>query len=121
MQESILKINSDISKTIGFTTEYFEAGTIYNLLPRGVYISWLTPRSEEGLKQMFDLIDQRKILFRYTAPQPTVRDFLTKRGYYMAIDVANTPFFCNFTPKKNIEILTKPLTNEIVFDSRKKN
>lgn len=121
MQEPMLKINSDLSKTIGFTTEYFEGGTIYNLLPIGIYISWLTPKSEEALEQMFNLIDQKKLLFRYTAPQDSVRKFLIKRGYYLAVDTANTPYFCNFTPKKNVVTLVRPLDNKIIIDSKPKS
>ena len=112
MQEPLLKIDSQLSKVIGFTSEYFESGTIYNLLPRGVYITGLIPKKPESIDQMFDLIDRKKMLFRYTAPQSEVHQILVSRGYYLARDVAHTVYFCNFIPKKNVESLIIPLTME---------
>ena len=112
MQEPMLKLDSDLSRTLGFTSEYFEAGTIYNLLPVGVYISWLTPKNDKAIDQMFDIIDQRKLRFRYSAPQPQVWQKLVARGYWLARDKAGTPYFCNFTPKKNVVSLVRPLTME---------
>ncbi len=112
MQEPMLKLDSDLSKTIGFTSEYFEAGTIYNLLPVGVYISWLTPKNDEAINKMFDIIDKRKLRFRYSAPQQQVWQKLVARGYFLARDVAGTPYFCNFAPKKNVVSLVRPLTME---------
>ena len=114
MQEPMLKLDSDLSKTIGFTKEYFEAGTIYNLLPTGVYINWLTPRNEAAIDHMFDLIDAKKLRFRYSAPQPAVWQKLVARGYWLARDKAGTPYFCNFKPKKNVVSLVRPLTMEKV-------
>ena len=108
----MLKLDSDLSKQIGFTSEYFEAGTIYNLLPNGVYISWLTPKKPEAIDQMFDILDSRKLRFRYSAPQQDVWQKMVARGYWLARDTAGTPYFCNFKPKKNLKSLVRPLTME---------
>lgn len=115
MQEPMLKLDSELSQKIGFTKEYFAAGTIYNLLPRGVYISWLTPTREDSIDQMFDIIDKNKLLFRYSAPQPVVEKVLINRGYYLARDTAGTPYYCNFVPKKNVVSLTIPKTHKIIL------
>lgn len=112
MKEPMLQLGSELSKTIGFTKDNFEAGIIYNLLPRGIYISLLIPVYPEAVDQMFSLIDQKKLLFRYTAPQPEVEHKLIARGYYRAIDVAGTVFYCNFKATRNIARLEKPLTKE---------
>ena len=112
MKEPMLQLGSELSKVIGFTKDNFETGIIYNLLPRGIYITLLIPVCSEAVDQMFNLIDQKKMLFRYTAPQPEIAHKLDARGYYRAVDVAGTVFYCNFMATKNITSLEKPLTKE---------
>lgn len=98
MKNFLVKIDSDEGKYIKFTSDLFECGTIWNKLPRGVYITCLTPRREcffEALKAMFDEIERLHLKFRYTAPQPPVELFLIKRGYVRYVDAPGTPEYCN--------------------------
>ena len=117
MKEPVLKLDSDLSKTVGFTREYFSAGTIYNLLPRGIYINWLTPTREDSIDYMFSIIDRNNILFRYSAPKPEICRKLEARGYYLARDVAGTPYYCNFKPKKNVKYLVLPKEGLKIIDN----
>lgn len=112
MQEPMLKLDSDLSKTIGFTSEFFEMGIIYNMLPVGIYITWLTPKNEEAIDQLFDNIDAKKLRFKYTSPQSMVWHKMVARGYWLARDPAGTSYFCNYKPSKNVASLVRPLTME---------
>lgn len=106
--EPILKPDSDLSKIIGFTTDQFEFGTIFNRFPKGVYISILAPRNDEAIIQMFDKIDRQKIKFRYSCPPLNIIKLLQGRSYIMYYDMAGTPFLANCMPVKDASAIFLP-------------
>lgn len=106
--ESVLKLDSDLSKIIGFTADQFDFGTILNRFPKGVYISFLAPRNDNAITQMFDKIDEQKIKFRYCCPPTNIIELLQGRSYIMYYDTAGTPFLANCMPVKAVSAIFLP-------------
>lgn len=97
--KEILNKDSPTAKDIGFTSDAFNSGIIWKRLPQGFYISYLDPKTPEGLKQMLDKILSKGFLIRYTTPclnQQYIKDMLTRYGYVATKDQAGSVFYENF-------------------------
>ena len=98
MNRPIIRLNGTRAKLIGFTSDLFEHGVIWDRFPKGVYITTLYPqkgRFFDAVRAFFDSLDRLQLKFRYSAPQAIMELFLIKRGYTRYVDRPGTPFYTN--------------------------
>lgn len=104
MQEAILKLDSETSKLIGFTSDYFDSGVIWSALPYGFYISNLWPKEDcydTAITQMLTKITDLHFLIRFTCPPKKIQFLLNKFGYRYYKDQAGSIIWINFHDKNH--------------------
>lgn len=100
MRTFILEIDSPQAIGIKYTSEAFESGIIWNLLPKGLNIMALEPRNEQAIPDMIRAINDHGIRFRYCNPPADMANMLRACGYIECIEKCGTYYFCNFEPKR---------------------
>lgn len=99
MNNFIIKLDSEVGKIIGFTSDRFSHGTLWNYLPKGIYIDSIYPTNDEDIEYLLERIQTLKIRVRFTCPQKNVVHHLKEHGYFYYVDKAGTPFYANLTEK----------------------
>lgn len=98
----VLKLNTPTSKLIGFTDDYFEYGTLWNCLPRGIYIDSLWPikgKEDEAITHLLNNFEKLHIRALFIAPEPFIIKHLKKRNYLYYTDSAGTPCWTRLSEK----------------------
>lgn len=102
MKSPVVKLDDDVGKLIGFTSDYFEHGLIWNALPAGVYINGLYPlqgKEDEAIEHILKTFEGLKIRTRFIAPSPLVIKHLKQHGYLYYKDPAGTPNWVRLSEK----------------------
>ena len=102
MKSPVIKIDDEVGKLIGFTSDYFDYGYIWNALPAGLYINALYPlpgKEDEAIEHLLDTIKELKIRARFVAPSPFVVKHLKQYGYLYYKDPAGTPNWVRLSEK----------------------
>ena len=102
MNRYLIKLDSPTGKMIGFTSDRFAYGTLWNYLPKGIYVDALYPikgKEEEAIEYFLERILTLKIRTKFTCPTPVVSHHLKKHGFFFYKDQAGTPFYTNLSEK----------------------
>lgn len=102
MKNPCVKMGGGVSKLIGFTPDYFDYGTIWDALPAGLYINYLSPKEgkeDEAIEQLLDNLERLRIRARFIAPTPLIIKHLKKHGYFFYKDPAGTPNWIRLSEK----------------------
>lgn len=98
----VMKIGCPSAKLIGFTPEYFEYGTIYNALPKGVYINYISPipgKEDVAIEHMLKTIEENRIRVLFIAPQSFIIKHLKAHKYVYYKDRAGCPCWTYLSEK----------------------
>ena len=102
MKSPCIKLDDEVGKLIGFTSDYFEYGTLWNSLPAGIYINSLWPKEgkeDEAIEQMLEKYEALRIRTRFIAPSAMLIKHLKKHGYLYYKDPAGTPSWVRLSEK----------------------
>lgn len=97
-----LKLDVPTARMIGFTSDLFEYGTIYNCLPQGLYINSIWPRAgkeDTAIEQMLNTFEELRIRVVFTAPQSYIIKHLKQHGYVYYKDKAGCPHWTRLSEK----------------------
>lgn len=102
MRHPCIRLDDEVGKNIGFTSDFFESGTLWNSLPLGIYINSLYPlkgKEDEAIEQMLVKYEELRIRTRFIAPTPLVIRHLKKHGYFYYKDSAGCPNWVRLSEK----------------------
>lgn len=102
MKKPVIKLDDEVGKLIGFTSDLFEHGIIWNSLPDGVYINALYPlktKEDEAIERILNRFEELNIRTRFIAPTNLVVKHLKKHGYFYYKDPAGTPNWVRLSSK----------------------
>lgn len=98
----LIRLNYPTGKLIGFTDEFFEYGTLWDYLPKGIYINSIYPikgKEDEAINHLLDNIQSLRIRVLFVAPEPFVIKHLKERGYVYYTDSAGCPYWTRLSEK----------------------
>ena len=98
----LIRPDTPTAKLIGYTSDLFEYGTLYNALPQGIYIGWLQPREgkeDYAIEHLLNKLEENKIRVLFTAPQPFIIKHLKNHKYIYYTDPAGTPLWTRLSEK----------------------
>lgn len=101
---NIVKIDSIIAKNIGFTSEFFYNGTVFNKLPYGYYITRLEPKNDKAIPQMLKKIKEHGFLVRidkFRLGLENCNECIEKAGYEAYKHACGTIEYLNYKIKIN--------------------
>lgn len=102
MKNPVVKLDDEVGKLIGFTSEYFDYGFIWNALPAGIYINALYPLSgkeDDAIEHMLKSFEELNIRTRFIAPSNLVVKHLKQHEYLYYKDPAGTPNWVRLSSK----------------------
>ena len=102
MKHPCIKLDDEVGQTIGFTSDFFSGGTLWNSLPRGIYINSLFPKEgkeDEAIEQMLVRYEELRIRTRFIAPSKLVIKHLKEHNYFFYTDPAGTPNWLRLSEK----------------------
>ena len=102
MKSPVLRLDDEVGQMIGFTSDFFEHGIIWNSLPRGIYINALWPikgKEDEAIEQMLEKFEELRIRTRFIAPSDLVIKHLKQHGYFFYKDPAGVPNWVRLSEK----------------------
>ena len=102
MRNPCIKLDDEVGQMIGFTSDFFDYGTLWNALPAGIYINSLWPKQgkeDEAIEQMLEKYEALRIRTRFIAPSDTVIKHLKQHGYFYYKDPAGTPNWVRLSSK----------------------
>ena len=102
MNKFLIRVDSEVGKIIGFTSDLFERGTLWNSLPKGIYVNdiyTLPGKEDEAMEHLLERVKTLKIRIKFIAPRPEVSHHLKQHGFFYYKDQAGTPFYVNLSEK----------------------
>ena len=102
MKHPCIKLDDEVGETIGFTSNFFEGGTLWNALPRGIYINSLFPlegKEDEAVEQLLVKCEELRIRTRFIAPSKGVIKHLKNHSFFYYKDSAGTPNWIRLSEK----------------------
>ena len=102
MKSPCIKLDDEVGQMIGFTSDYFDYGTLWNSLPAGIYINSLYAKEgkeDEAIEQMLVKYEELRIRTRFIAPTPIVIKHLKQHGYFYYKDPAGCPNWVKLSEK----------------------
>lgn len=111
MKEHTIKLDSDLGKRLGLTSEDFYDAFIWDCRPKHLGIIRLKPKTEEALRNFFRLGSNIFSTIIITAPSKDVLDMSKDYGYELKTDPAGTPYITDEISKTLSRQHIKELTS----------
>lgn len=102
--KNIVKLDTIVAKNIGFTSDFFYNGTVFNKLPYGYYITRLEPKNDKAIPQMLEKIKEHGFLVRIDKLRlglENCNECIEKAGYKIYKHAAGTIEYLNYTTTIN--------------------
>lgn len=110
MRKPCIKLDDEVGKLIGFTSDFFDRGTLWNSLPAGIYVNGLWPidtKEDEAIEHFLGRVEQLKIRTRFIAPSKTIIKHLKNHGYFYYKDPAGCPNWIKLSEKGIVALCGK--------------
>lgn len=112
MKEYTIKLDSEHGKRLGLTSDKFDDAFIWDCRPAYLGIVRLVPKTEEALREFFQLGSKIYSTIVITAPSKDVRDMAKEFGYELKMDPAGTPYLTDEISKMRSRQHIQELTSK---------
>lgn len=113
MKENTIKLNSELGKRLGLTSDQFEDAFAWDCRPSYIGFVRLKPLNQEAL---IDFFNKGKLIYstiRICAPNSQVVELSKEYGYELKVDPAGIPYLTDDVSKTYSRQHIKELTDKV--------